>query len=111
MIDFDRLLDTVPDEGAWHATRTAIDLEIVRRDRLFAAMLEERPNDTQLWIARGRYLSWLERWDDALTAYDKLPSPTELCTPMRSPRSTPVSSSSGETMKAIAAGASVWPES
>jgi WD40 repeat protein len=70
--DFDRLLDTLPDDGHCLATRAAVDLEIVRRDRLFAAMLRCRPDDTQLWIARGRHLAWLERWDEASAAYGRV---------------------------------------
>ena len=35
-------------------------------------MITSRPNDSLLWQERARYLAWLEKWDEALAAYDKM---------------------------------------
>ena len=58
-----------PNPAAW-APRAWLDGEVARREHLFSLVLADRPTDTQLWIARGRYLAWLGRWRQALSAYD-----------------------------------------
>jgi tetratricopeptide (TPR) repeat protein len=30
-----------------------------------------RPNDARPWLARGQWLAWLNRWDEALSAYER----------------------------------------
>jgi Flp pilus assembly protein TadD len=58
-----------PNPNAW-APRAWLDGEIARRDDVFPRVVADRPTDTQLAIARGRYLAWLGRWSAARAAYD-----------------------------------------
>jgi tetratricopeptide (TPR) repeat protein len=67
----DRLYTYLPHGvGAWEP-RSFLDAEVVSREALFQEALTRRPKDHQLWVARGRYLAWQERWDEALLSYDK----------------------------------------
>lgn len=56
--------------GAWEP-RSFLDAEVVSREALLQRTLTRRPKDRQLWVARGCYLAWQERWDEALSSYDK----------------------------------------
>jgi tetratricopeptide (TPR) repeat protein len=58
-----------PGRAAWEK-RAWLDAEVVRRESLFPRVLAARPADSQLWIARGRHLVWLERWGEARAAYE-----------------------------------------
>jgi serine/threonine protein kinase/tetratricopeptide (TPR) repeat protein len=60
-----------PNPAAW-APRAGLDTEVVRREDIFPRAVAQRPNDTQLWLARGRYLAWLGRWDTTRAAYDRV---------------------------------------
>jgi len=60
-----------PNPAAW-GPRAWLDMEVVRREDIFPRVLALRPTDAQLWVARGRYLAWLGRWDDARAAYERV---------------------------------------
>jgi tetratricopeptide (TPR) repeat protein len=64
-----RLLERIPDRPGISDQRAGADIEIVSREALFSRVVALRPKDTQLWVARGRYLAWLGRWDEAAAAY------------------------------------------
>src|SRR5262249_12915358 len=41
------------------------------RDAVFRDVVASRPGDTRPWLARGQWLAWHGRWDEALSAYDR----------------------------------------
>jgi WD40 repeat protein/tetratricopeptide (TPR) repeat protein len=63
--DFANALDLEPGDRTWPSPRTRWILEQVPRDRLYAKLLELRPDDGRLWTGRGRYYALRDRWDQA----------------------------------------------
>ena len=51
------------------APRNQIDGPLAASDAAFRRAVALRPDDPQLWVARGRYLAWQGRWKEAADAY------------------------------------------
>jgi serine/threonine-protein kinase len=61
--DFARALALVPNQGApWRADRAGIDDELVQWDEVFTRVVQARPEDGRLWIARARYHAHRGQW-------------------------------------------------
>jgi tetratricopeptide (TPR) repeat protein len=69
--DLTRVLAQLPDLPTPEADRFIIDGLLASSDDAFRRAVELRPGDRQLWVARGRYLAWKERWRDAAAAYER----------------------------------------
>jgi serine/threonine protein kinase/tetratricopeptide (TPR) repeat protein len=69
--DLVRVLVQLPDLRTPEADRFLVDGLLARSDAAFRRAVELRPNDPQLWVARGRYLAWHERWKEAAEAYGR----------------------------------------
>jgi tetratricopeptide (TPR) repeat protein len=67
----DRLLAIYPEHPFYWQDRMYLDNEVVRRPEFFRDVVAARPKDARLWLARGQWLAWLGRWDEALAAYDR----------------------------------------
>jgi tetratricopeptide (TPR) repeat protein len=76
--DLVRVLAQLPDVRTPEADRFVIDGLLASSDAVFARAVELRPKDPQLWVARGRYLAWHERWHDAAEAYARGVEPQTL---------------------------------
>jgi serine/threonine protein kinase/tetratricopeptide (TPR) repeat protein len=63
------VLAHLPDDRIPGAARFIVDGLLASSDAAFARAVELRPKDPQLWVARGRYLAWHERWKEAAEAY------------------------------------------
>src|SRR5205807_1055845 len=66
-----RLLDIYPKDPFTWQDRKYLDNEVVRREAVFREVVASRPGDARPWLARGQWLAWLGRWDEALSAYDR----------------------------------------
>ncbi len=66
-----RALGRWPDSRDEFDLRAGVDRLIASSDAVFARAVSLRPDDPQLWVARGRHLAWLGRWKDASDAYSK----------------------------------------
>jgi tetratricopeptide (TPR) repeat protein len=66
------------DDRTPHADRFIIDGLLASSDVAFKKAVELRPKDLQLWVARGRYLAWHERWKEAAEAYSRGVEPQPL---------------------------------
>jgi serine/threonine protein kinase/tetratricopeptide (TPR) repeat protein len=67
--DLVRVLAQLPDLRTMEADRFIVDGLLASSDAAFQRAVELRPKDPQLWVARGRYLAWKERWEEAAEAY------------------------------------------
>ena len=59
----------MPEKHDPRAARNQVDGPLVSSDAAFRRAVELRPDDTQLWIARGQHLAWRGRWKEAADAY------------------------------------------
>ena len=69
--DLVKVLEKLPDGRELNAERAPIDIMLAANDEAFQQAVRLRPNDPQLWVARGRHLAWKHRWKDAAEAYAK----------------------------------------
>jgi serine/threonine protein kinase/tetratricopeptide (TPR) repeat protein len=69
--DFVAILAKLPDTRNSVDDRWVVDNMLVTTDRAFQRAIQLRADDPQLWIARGRFFAWNERWKDAAEAYAK----------------------------------------
>jgi tetratricopeptide (TPR) repeat protein/tRNA A-37 threonylcarbamoyl transferase component Bud32 len=60
--DFARALELVPQDPFFASARSSLVLELAGHDRIFSALLAKRPDDTSLWIGRGRHYALREQW-------------------------------------------------
>jgi serine/threonine protein kinase/tetratricopeptide (TPR) repeat protein len=67
--DLVRVLAQLPDLRTPEADRFIVDGLLASSDAAFRRAVELRPKDPQLWVARGRYLAWHDRWKEAADAY------------------------------------------
>jgi tetratricopeptide (TPR) repeat protein len=67
--DFARAIELLPRDRFFASPRSRLILELASHERVFSALLEARPDDKQLWIARGRYHALRDRWRRAVTDY------------------------------------------
>ena len=67
--DLVAVLKTLPDGRSLAATRTRIDRLLASDVATFECAVALRPDDLQLWTARGRYLAWQGHWREAVSAY------------------------------------------
>jgi WD40 repeat protein/serine/threonine protein kinase/tetratricopeptide (TPR) repeat protein len=63
--DFATELELLSEDRRWQSPRSRRALALARWDRAYARLLELRPDDGQLWCARGRYHALRGRWDQA----------------------------------------------
>jgi tetratricopeptide (TPR) repeat protein len=70
--DFDKALSK-PENTLYSGMAGPVDIrtEILRWDPVFTELTRLRPNDAELWLARGRSLNQKGKTADALTAYSK----------------------------------------
>jgi tetratricopeptide (TPR) repeat protein len=66
-----RALEPIQDDRRMEAARFEIDGLLASSDEAFAKAAGLRPDDPQLWVARGRYLAWHGRWKEAAEAYGR----------------------------------------
>jgi serine/threonine protein kinase len=66
-----RALRRLPDDRNLQSERYPIDMLLASSDPAFSRALVLRPEDPQLWVARGRYLAWNGRWKEAAQAYGR----------------------------------------
>lgn len=69
--DLVRVLAQLPDDPEVHSVRSPIDALIASSDLAFERAIALRPDDWQLWVARGRFLAWHGRWREATDAYPR----------------------------------------
>ena len=69
--DLVRALARWPDSRDEFDLRAVVNRLIATNDAVFARAVSLRPDDPQVWVARGRHLAWLGRWRDASDAYTK----------------------------------------
>jgi tetratricopeptide (TPR) repeat protein/tRNA A-37 threonylcarbamoyl transferase component Bud32 len=67
--DFASAIEVLPRDRFFFSPRSRLILELARHERVFAALLEARPEDKPLWIARGRYHALRDRWRRAAADY------------------------------------------
>jgi tetratricopeptide (TPR) repeat protein len=67
--DLVQVLPHLPDDREVYADRYRVDMLLASSDAAFARAVALRPDDRQLWTARGRYLAWHGRWKEAADAY------------------------------------------
>jgi tetratricopeptide (TPR) repeat protein len=63
------VLAALPDFREPNAARYPVDMLLASSDAAFRRAVELRPNDRTLWVARGRFLAWHQRWPEAARAY------------------------------------------
>jgi WD40 repeat protein/serine/threonine protein kinase/tetratricopeptide (TPR) repeat protein len=63
--DFARELDLLPHDRGWRTTAGQRALTLARSDQVFGRLLELRPENGELWCARGRYHALRGRWGQA----------------------------------------------
>jgi tetratricopeptide (TPR) repeat protein len=77
--DFDRAIDLTPPDRFFASPRSRLLVQVAGHEHIFSALLEARPDDRPLWIARGRYYALRDRWRLAVADYfrgiDPAPSP------------------------------------
>jgi tetratricopeptide (TPR) repeat protein len=66
--DFDQAIDLLPVKSLY---RVRIRNELVRWDGAFAKTAALRPNDQELWLARGLFCLERGLWDEAAASYEK----------------------------------------
>jgi tetratricopeptide (TPR) repeat protein len=64
-VDFAQELELLPADRRWQSPRSRRALALAQWDRAYARLLELRPDDGQLWCARGRYYGLRNKWDQA----------------------------------------------
>jgi serine/threonine protein kinase/Flp pilus assembly protein TadD len=70
--DYGRLLDLMPRKlGPYSDLARVIDVAAARPE-IFDVLAAHRPDDAQLWVARGRALARQKQWSTALAAYDRV---------------------------------------
>jgi WD40 repeat protein/tetratricopeptide (TPR) repeat protein len=62
---FARELELLPEDRRWQSPRSKRALNLARSEQAYARLLELRPDDGQLWCARGRFHALHGRWDQA----------------------------------------------
>jgi tetratricopeptide (TPR) repeat protein len=63
--DFAQELDLLPPDRYWRSARSTRALEMARWAPAYERLLKLRPDDGQLWCARGRYHALRDQWDQA----------------------------------------------
>jgi WD40 repeat protein/tetratricopeptide (TPR) repeat protein len=66
---FDRALSLVPIELSQHSARSRFCNELAHWPKTLDRLLELRPHDSQLWVARARYRARQSKWDAAVADY------------------------------------------
>jgi tetratricopeptide (TPR) repeat protein len=69
--DFIKAIELFPKDRFFASPRSQLILELARHERIFSALMEARPDDKQLWIARGRYHALRDRWRRAAADYGR----------------------------------------
>jgi tetratricopeptide (TPR) repeat protein/tRNA A-37 threonylcarbamoyl transferase component Bud32 len=77
--DFVKAIDLLPRERFLVSPRSRLLVELAGHERVFAALLQARPDDKQLWIGRARHDALRDRWHRAAADYargiEAVPSP------------------------------------
>jgi tetratricopeptide (TPR) repeat protein len=69
----EQLYNLVPSRhGEWDNTAEELAAMVAERDVVFERVIASRPYDSLLRQARGRYLAWLGKWNEALAEYDRM---------------------------------------
>ncbi len=63
--DFARELELLPEDRNWNSKRGLRAQKLAQWDRAYSRLLELRPEDGQIWSARGRYHVQRGLWNDA----------------------------------------------
>ena len=71
-VAYARLLDSLPMELGTGSPRKSVCQEVAQNDEIFRRLLKIRPQDPQLWIARGRQHLRYNRIDEAASAYGRV---------------------------------------
>jgi WD40 repeat protein/tetratricopeptide (TPR) repeat protein len=68
---FDHVLSLVPVERSQHSLRSRLCNELAKWPKMFDRLLELRPRDSQLWVARARLHARLSQWESAVADYQR----------------------------------------
>jgi tetratricopeptide (TPR) repeat protein len=78
--DFARAIDLLPRGRIVASPRGRLIVELAGHERVYAALLQARPDDKELWIGRGRRHALSDRWRQAAADYaggiEPVPSPS-----------------------------------
>ena len=69
---YTQALGLLPDELGFWSKASPPCLEMVRKPEVFARLVERRPHDARLWVARGRSLALRKQWGPALSDYARV---------------------------------------
>jgi tetratricopeptide (TPR) repeat protein/tRNA A-37 threonylcarbamoyl transferase component Bud32 len=67
--DFVKAIELLPADRFFASPRSRLILELAGHEHAYAALLEARLGDKQLWIGRGRYHALRDRWSRAAADY------------------------------------------
>jgi WD40 repeat protein/serine/threonine protein kinase/tetratricopeptide (TPR) repeat protein len=68
---FDHVLSLVPVERSQHSLRSRFCNDLAKWPQTLDRLLELRPRDSQLWVARARYRARLSQWEGAVADYQR----------------------------------------
>jgi tetratricopeptide (TPR) repeat protein len=71
-VEYGRMLDLSSGSLLPLSQGSRIGDEVAAKPDLFAELVKNHPADARLWVAHGRMLARQKKWDQALTAYDRV---------------------------------------
>jgi tetratricopeptide (TPR) repeat protein len=67
--DYGRALDLIPDRLSYFSPAIPLCADMVQTPEIFARLIERRPKDARLWVARGQEYARRHQWKEAVADY------------------------------------------